>query len=500
VVSLILRFHRSRGDERQQIKWLAYVAGATVICLIVVIGTSLGRSDAEIETSFVSNLFFFATFLCLAAGIPAASAIAMLKYRLYDLDVVVKKAVVFAVLVLFVTAVYFGVVLGLNLVFFGVGGTASVVTFVATVIVALLYQRVQTYARRFADRIVYGRRATPYEVLSEFSDRLAGSYSADDVLPRMAQIMASGTGATRTGVWLRVGPELRPAASWPDDAEETATVALAADDLPDFPDVTQAFPVNHQGELLGALTLTVPPNDPLTPSQEKLVRDMAAQAGLVLRNVRLIQELRASRQRLVAAQDEERRKLERNIHDGAQQQLVALSVKMRLAETLVERDPATAREVLGQVRAETNEALEELRDLARGVYPPLLADEGLLAALQAQARKSPVPARVEGNGIHRYSPDVEATVYFCALEALQNVAKHADASQVSVSLSHSDGELTFTVLDDGRGFESSATGRGTGLQGMADRLDAVGGRLRVESSPGGGTTVSGSVPARENPA
>ena len=186
---------------------------------------------------------------------------------------------------------------------------------------------------------------------------------------------------------------------------------------------------SHRGELLGALTVTKPPvRAARPPTEDRLLADLAGQAGLVLRNVRLIEELRASRQRIVAAQDERARALERNIHDGAQQQLVALAVKLRLARSLAEKDPPKAAEMLDALQAEAVDALENLRDLARGIYPPLLADQGLAAALGAQARKSPVPVSVEADGVGRYPQDVEAAVYFCALEALQNIAKYADAS------------------------------------------------------------------------
>jgi signal transduction histidine kinase len=246
---------------------------------------------------------------------------------------------------------------------------------------------------------------------------------------------------------------------------------------------------------LGALSVTMPPSDPLDPSRHKLVEDLAAQAGLVLRNVRLIEELRASRQRLVSAQDEERRKLERNIHDGAQQQLVALAVKLRLADTLIERDPSKAHELMTQLQGETTGALDDLRDLARGIYPPLLADKGLPTALEAQARKAAVPTTVVADGVGRYTQDVEAAVYFSCLEAMNNVAKYAEASSASVALTQTDGHLTFVITDDGRGFDPQATGYGTGLQGIADRLDAIGGTLSVASRTGAGTTITGTVPA-----
>ena len=238
----------------------------------------------------------------------------------------------------------------------------------------------------------------------------------------------------------------------------------------------------------------MPASDPMNPAKEKLVRDLASQAVLVLRNVRLIEELRASRQRLVVAQDEERRKLERNIHDGAQQQLVALTVQLGLLKRQIERDPPGATETAERLRGDATTALEDLRDLARGIYPPLLAAEGLTAALQAQVRRSSVPVAVEADRLGRFPREVEAAVYFCVLEALQNVAKYARASYASVRLSNGAAELTFEVEDDGAGFDVPAAGHGTGLQGMADRLAAVGGVLDVHSEPGAGTTVTGRIP------
>jgi len=216
----------------------------------------------------------------------------------------------------------------------------------------------------------------------------------------------------------------------------------------------------------------------------------------VLRNVRLVEDLRSSRRRLVAAQDAERRKLERNIHDGAQQQLVALAVKARLTRALTERDPAKATEMLEQIEAETQSALEDLRDLARGIYPPLLADKGLEAALTAQARKSSVPVSVHAENVGRFPQEIEAAVYFSTLEALQNIAKYAEAKSAAIYLRQDADALTFEVRDDGRGFDPEATSYGTGLQGMADRLAALDGAVTVTSRPGNGTSVVGKIPMR----
>jgi signal transduction histidine kinase len=487
--SLVIRLRHASGDERAQLKWFAYASAFLVAAIIA--NSPLVGVGGNVLPGIALMM------------VPAAIGIAMFRYRLYDIDVVINKTIVVAVLAAFVTAVYLAVVVGISRLINTAGEPNVLLSVVATAIVALAFQPLRERARRLADRVVYGKRATPYEVLSEFSERMAGSYSTEDVLPRMARILGEGTGATRTEVWLRVGTQLQLAASWPEGAEPAkAPLPASEDELPEFPEADRAVPVRHQSELLGALTLTKPPSEPVTPAEEKLLFDLASQAGLMLRNVRLTAELqarlvdlRASRQRLVAAQDQERRRLERDLHDGAQQQLVALAVKQRLVEGLVRKDPEMAAQMLGDLQADTTEALENLRDLARGIYPPLLADKGLPAALEGHARKVHLPVTVETDGLGRYPQEVEAAVYFCCLEALQNIAKYADASHVSVNLSTEAGQLNFEVIDDGKGFDPESKPQGSGLQGMADRLEALGGMLAVHSEPGTGTTVVGHVPA-----
>jgi signal transduction histidine kinase len=436
-------------------------------------------------------VLFFAFFTVLGIGLPGACAVAILRYRLYDLNLVIKKTVLYVTVALLFMAAFFvfAVLLGRAVI------EADPLAIVASIATGLAVWPAVRLARRVADRVVYGRRATPYEVLTEFSHRVAGSYASEDVLPRMASILAGAVGATRAVVWLRIGGQLRPSGIAPADVSGPGPVAIRGDELPALPADT-ALEVRDQGELLGALAVDMPANDPMNPSKERLVRDLASQAGLVLRNVSLIEELRASRQRLVAAQDEERRRLERNIHDGAQQQLVALTVKLRLLEQIAERDPAGAREMASQIQGDATDALDDLRDLARGIYPPLLADKGLPAALESQARKSLVPVAIEASDLGRFSQDVEAAVYFSCLEALQNISKYADASEVKIWIGRDDGRLSFEVADDGVGFDPASTSHGSGLQGIADRLDALGGTLEITSVAGAGTTVRGTVPAR----
>jgi signal transduction histidine kinase len=432
-------------------------------------------------------------------GIPTAITIATLKYRLYEIDLILNRAVVYTALAAALTVVYVGVVVGIGTF---VGNRASPpLVIAAAVAIALLFQPLRTRAERLANRIVYGERATPYQVLSDLADRMANTFRLDDVLERTASVLAAGTGARRVDVWLRFDDELRPVSTWPPDATRRDAVRIDGEgELPTFDGVTRAAVVRHAGEVLGALTIQKPPNEPLTPTEDELVDDLASQAGLVLRNVRLtadlqasLDDLRASRRRLVEAQDEERRKIERNLHDGAQQQLVALTVQLGLLERLAD-DPERVRAMTAQLRAALGGALDDLRDLARGIFPPLLADKGLAAAIEAHARKSPVPTTVEADGVGRLPRDVEAAIYFCSLEALQNVAKYAGARSASVRLRGVAGGVEFEIADDGRGFDPESAGRGSGLQGMVDRIDAVGGTLTIESRPGHGTVVRGAVP------
>jgi signal transduction histidine kinase len=491
VVALILRWRRAEGDERQQIRWVATAAAFAGVAGVVLVAMTIitdGGNNAVGNAAVLGNAAFLVLMVTAGIGVPVATGVAVLKYRLYDLQLVVKKTLVFAVVATILTALYGALLFLLPLLVLGVGSGSGFSTWqsLVTILVALSFAPVRRRARRLADRIVYGERATPYEVLSDFSERLGETYSTDDVLPRMAQLLGASTGATEVMVLLKTGERLVPSTTWPEGSTVPAEVPVDAG--------VDVFPVIHQGEELGAITLRMSARDPMDPAKEQLVRDVASQAGLVLRNVRLINDLRESRRRIVASQDERAKRLERNIHDGAQQQLVALAVKLRLTAQMTERDPLRAKAMLGDLQADANDALENLRDLARGVYPPLLADKGLSAALEAQARKAPMPVRVHADGTGRYPAEVEATVYFCALEALNNVAKYAIASEATVSIAPRDGTLMFTVTDDGRGFDLATVASGSGLQGMRDRVEAIGGSLAIESGAGRGTTVTGTVP------
>jgi signal transduction histidine kinase len=478
VLAVIVRFARSAGEERLQLTWFALataVLGVTVVARILAdsAGTTIAMDVAVI---------------CL----EAALAIAVLKYRLYGIDIVISKALQYGALAAFITAVYAAVVVGVGA---AVGNTRSVyLSALAAAIVAVAFQPVRQRAAVLANRLVYGRRATPYQVLSQFAHRIGGTYADEDVLPQMARMVAAGTGARQVVVWLRVGGELRPGAATGDPGPELVSVPVDGDVLPPLPDAETRVPIRYQGELLGALAIAMPRDEPLRPASAQLVADVAAQAGPVLSNAGLISELRASRQRLVTAGDEARRRLERNLHDGAQQDLVALAIKLKIAGDACGEHATEARELLEELQADTATALENLRTLARGIYPPLLADLGLAAALSGQAKKSALPVTVQADGLGRFPEDTEAAVYFCCLEALQNTAKYARATRAAIAVRAQREMLTFSVSDDGAGFETERTPLGAGLRNMADRLAALGGRLEVTSAPGQGTTITGHLP------
>jgi signal transduction histidine kinase len=491
IVGMILRYRRATAEVRHQLKWFLF-SGAILVAAVI---------TTTFASTSTGSSFSAAFFVVAALGLPVATGVAILKYRLYDIDVVISRTLVYASLAALITAIYVGIAVGIGSLV-GSGGKPNLgLSILATGIVAVGFQPVRERLQRIANRLVYGKRATPYEVLSEFSGRVAESYASEAVLPRMARVLCEGTSADLAEVWLRSGAWLRRAAAFPDSADSDAAVEFHGSASPSMPHADRTVFVGHQGDVLGALTVTKRRGESLTPIEMKLMDDLAHQAGLVLKNVGLsadlqarLDDLRVSRQRLVAAQDSERRRIERNLHDGAQQHLVAIKVKLALVEMLAARDKDKAATKLAELKHDADEALETLRDLARGIYPPLLADQGLGAALRSQAAKATVPVHVDCDGVGRYTQETEAALYFCTLEALQNIQKYAAASRVEVRLSADGRDLSIEIVDDGCGFDTQHASRGAGLTNMEDRLDALGGTLLVESAPGAGTTLRATVP------
>jgi signal transduction histidine kinase len=414
------------------------------------------------------------------------------------------RLAVLAGLAAFVAAVYAVVVVGGAALTGSLPSPSPVLTVLATAIVAVGFEPARGRIERSVARLLPDAVRSPYDVLSRFTETVTSGYAGDDVPARIAKVLAEGTGAQWAQVWLVVHGRLSLAATWPPSADADTDPPRAEAPLP----ATSTLPVRHGGELLAVLRVREHERRPLTTVEQRLFAGLAAQAGLVLRQVRLraelaerleeltarAAELRASRERLVEAQDAERRRLERDIHDGAQQHLVALTVNLRLAETLATRAPERAADVLAQQSVAATEAIATLVDLSRGIYPRTLEAEGLVPALRAATATSAVPVRLSADELPRLAPDVEAALYFCTLEALQNAAKHAGATAVDVEVrSLPDGSVRVRVADDGRGFHIERSRAGVGLANMQDRIDAVGGALRLTSQPGAGTRLEVTV-------
>ncbi len=418
---------------------------------------------------------------------------------------------VLAGLTAFVVLVYVLVVLGGGALTGRTTSPGLALSVLATAIVAVAFDPVQTRLEAAATRAVHGGSPAPYDVLRRFSETVTGSSPAEELPARMARVLAEGTGAQWSQVWLVVGGRPSLAATWPPGATREPG-AGEVDPHDDAAPGRRSLPVRHGGELLGVLVVQEREHVPLTSVEQRLFAGLAGQAGLVLRSARLraelehrlaeltvrAEELRSSRQRLVEVQDDQRRLLERDIHDGAQQHLVALAVNLRLAQTLSSRAPERASQLLAGQEEAAREAIATLVQLSRGIYPPLLAEEGLPAALGAAAAASVVPVEVRSRGVGRYPSNIEAAAYFCCLEALQNAVKHAGATTVRVELrggdESGDGSLTLTVDDDGAGFDPGTTPVGTGLASMRDRIESVLGTLTIERSPAGGSRVRAVLP------
>lgn len=483
LVSLIRRYRRSSGDLRQQYRWVLLGSVALFLALAVV-DQSIGLLLAALAGIVVS---------------VACYGVAVTKHRLYDIDLVISRAFVYGTLAAFIGAVYVVVVVV-------VGGWLRVspdaqasddlaLSVAATAVVALAFEPVRRRTQKWANRLVYGKRASPYEVLADVSQRLAGAEPAAGVLKRMTQLMAEGTGAHQSTVWLKEGQDLIAVAGWPDLPEPSRVRSLEI--------LEGTFsPVSHEGEVVGVLEVVKERGHPVTPTEQRLITDLAGSAGLLLGHQRLnaslaarAAELRSSRRRLVELGDAERRRLERDLHDGAQQQVVALKLKIALGEHIARKagdEDAALR--MGHLTAEVQETLEEIRRVARGIYPQLVESESVVTAIRTRALGSPIPVDVSAANVGTYPPDVQAAIYFAAVEAITNASAYARPSHIDVGITDTGAEIVVTVTDDGSGFDPPSTGEGVGLTNIRDRVEALGGELVVRSAIGVGTMIEARIP------
>lgn len=518
-----IRYRRAGETEQRRLMWLGWsvTAGGTLAVAAAAMHVLVGWPPHPAEIAVAAT-----------APVPVAVVLGTSRRMRGGIDRVLAATIPLSGLTVLVVGVYLLVVLGLGRVPEQHEGGLLLLSMVAAAIAALAYPSSRRRLVRFADRCVYGARARPDDTLRIFGTRLSRAVPLDELLLQMAESLQRSlalkaaevwTGSDRTLDRTIAVPERGPASLRLSAAEE-GVVARAGVCGPAWLRIwlptllagrddgaqVRVAPLAHSGELLGLIVVERSPEAAaFADADERLLADLARQAALALHNLHLdsalqaslgevrrqAHELQASRQRIVTSGDAERRRIERNLHDGAQQQLVALAVKLGLARQMLDRDVEKARTLLEQAKGDVTAAVDELRALAHGIYPPLLMDRGLTAALSAAAQRAALPTDVAAATIGRHAQELEAAVYFCCLEAMQNAGKHAGAgARCTVSLREEHGALRFEVADDGAGFDAAVRATGAGFVNMGDRVGAMGGSLVVESARGRGTRVYGTVP------
>lgn len=436
-----------------------------------------------------------------------------------------------AALAVMVAGIYALVVLGIGRVPTSTQWTLLACSAIAAAICALLYVRLQGPLEAFTNRLLRREHKSADELLRSFGGRAARGLPIDELLLQLAESLHATFSLARAEIWTSSGGILELAASDPPvergtlilgRAEEAAAARAGVVGrtwlglwLPDLLDATpggslRMAAITHAREFLGMIVIArAEGQEELGERDDETLALLARQVGLAVHDIRLgsaleasmdelrrqADELRESRARVVTAADAERRRIERDLHDGAQQHLIGLVVNLQVARELAVSDPSRVAVVLDELSNDVHAAIDELRDLAHGIYPPLLVDRGLADAVLAAIERAPVDGRVDAAETGRYAVDLEATVYFCCLEAIQNAAKHAGpGARVTVRIWEADKTLLFEVADDGCGFDPGSRRRGVGLANMRDRVGALGGQLQVDTAAGEGTHVVGGVP------
>ena len=486
LAAVVARYVKARDVERQQMKWVFVIGGLATVML-----TASGLVESAYpETADAMSILSGA----LGALGVMAIGVAIIRHNLFDIDVVINRSIVFGLLAVFITVVYAIVVGTLGSV---IGGSDVVLAIVATTIVAILFEPVRERVQRLANRLVYGKRAAPYEVLSDLTRSLPNAEEEDGLLDRMATQLRAGTGAERAQVWL---------------TDDTHGLVLAASDPPttvdevaDIEDLDGVvIPIDHDTETLGALTVEPSAGTTLRPAELRLAHDLAGSAALVVTKLRLdtdlehtATELASSRRRLVDAQDTELRRLERQLQEGAIQDILGLKVAITLAARTAHTEGTTrTADLLTQLATETQGAIDEIHSLATGLYPALLEAEGLEPAIRAMAATAPVLITVTGT-TPRHNRDIELAAYYTITEATTHAIKHAHPP-ITITLHHTHNTLTFTITDTGPGFDPTTTTAGSGLLNMTDRLDTIAGTLTITSTPTTNTTITGTIPIPES--
>jgi signal transduction histidine kinase len=493
---LVARYRRASPERRLQIKWIllwALVLGMySVTDLLLRLLGLIPDLLSETAWSYLSFPLFVLA--------PAAVLIGLFRHRIIDIDLVIRKSLVYGALWLLIALAYVGGAAALGI---AAGSRLPVgLAVLLTIAAAIVFQPARRRLERLADRWIFGERLSGYELLSRFGAAMEQTMDVEELLPRLADTVRRGLGLRWARVTLSLGqfpsPGGRAASGIDPQAEESPELAI---------------PLSHRGELLGTIECGPKTEGTFSEQDRRLLEDVARQAAMGIRNVRLAAELStrlaeiesqaaelaASRARIVHAQDAERRRIERNIHDGVQQEIVALMARARLARNQLARDPELASATLAELQGEASRVLEGIRELAQGIHPTVLSDRGLVEAVVDRAQRMPIDVRVTVESAlrgRRFAGEIEAAAYFVASEGLANVLKHARARGAEITLSAPNGRLLVEVADDGAGFDAVGAS-GSGLSNLADRVAALSGELVVDSRPGEGTRLAASLPGRE---
>ncbi|PHQ51745.1 hypothetical protein BLA24_11705 [Streptomyces cinnamoneus] len=487
---LVVRCLRARAAGRRDVAALLPVAVAAAVLF-------LGRASSRLFRTWHGEhgvLYLIGSVLgALPYVLISLSVVyAAFRYRLLGVDIVIRRSVVYGTLWLIISGWYLGMAMTLGLTagqYFPIG-LSVLVTVTATV----LFQPLRARLNLLAERHVFGRRLSSFELIVQFGSALEHAYDLDRLAPQLAAGLQEGLGLS----WVRVRlggagdlpVHLGTAGGTPPGGRPHGTAG--------------GIPLWYGNDILGLIEYGPKAGGRFTPEDHDVVETLARQAALAVHNARLAAELStrvdevqrqageldASRARIVHAQDSERRRIERRLHDGIQQDLVALVAKLRLARNRLSRG-GDVDSVLSEVQDDAYRVIDELREVAHGIHPPVLTDQGLVAAVTSRARRMPIPVTVhieESLDRVRFALDIEESAFYLISEALTNVLKHADATHVTIRISRAHGWLLVEVGDDGVGFPTDTT-RGSGLTGMRDRIEAVGGDLLITSRAGAGTVI-----------
>lgn len=517
----VVLFRRRRTARRALPRWLAAAAFVMIAWGVLVCGLRLMAGVPRPLDAWLTG----------AVAVPAvAAALAAFLPGVRAATAAVKEALALAGFAVLAVGAYLVFVAGLIGAPTGHEREVLISSLIAALVVAVLAAPTRRWVLDLAGAVVTGPPDDAGDVATAFAARMSRAVPMDELLLQLAESLHAGLGRGGAEIWTgssgtlnrTVAVPARPGARLTLGEQDRTVVAQAriggpawsAVWLPDLVDGagdSRVAPIAHLGELHGLLVVRRAPGDPpYADDDERSVVEVARQLGLALHNVRLDsalqaslaalarrnEELQASRLRIVAAADASRRQIERNLHDGAQQHLVALAVKLTFARHLVTTGDPAAAGALDGLREDVQATIAELRELAHGIYPPLLRNRGLGEALRTAAARCPLPCTVEVDLPGRFAEPVETAAYFCALEAMQNAAKYAgETATVTVRVSAAAGTLCLELTDDGAGFDPATTPHGHGFENMADRLGALGGAVEVDSSPGSGTAVRVRIPA-----